>query len=1759
MVRWLALTHAAFGFQIGTVLYSPTWDYVDQDPEIPGSGTKTPTAPSVPSVDGIYDTFNEETAAKALSRYLHIGCFVGPRITPSFITSNPDPDADIAIETEGQYGDPNACVSFCTDPIKNEEAVAGAVYVAVKQQMCFCFFDNDLSIFSEVQQSYCSYSCGPFANPLCGGQGQIQDDSGISSDTPYYSIFKEYDFLSMASQGAYDPWRSIFYQVVVVKERSIRSSKTDEGNSDISPERYYLHAVSTDLGNAMFQYQMELHDGMLYGLQFDLDDSRLAAIAISKATGRTPGLIQPWTHRLAIIAIDTRIATLPQLTISFFDLKLEGGFPSVSERYLSFVGASGIYSKRGQDTLIFTQLATSKSSHDTDAKDMLYAVDLGDPSGGYASAGNVFYFVETDMKVLQIMVNEAKGTVTAIGPGAGSKHVFKKFGSIIYDDQQIKTFLPVSAGETLMMPQAVTSLYNELHLIPAVCTSEHIDNWSIMGARQLRDSWDPETDDPIGQTFFKINIDTGVPEKYCRSVEQDPQCEKGIIDAEIPYAALYNREPRIPLSLPAAQMLSARFTKDGTHITILFDRITLKGSVPEDTNNDQLPDTINSNCASCLLMAMGEFNCNLVLDGDSVEMIGEYDCGARCMWTQAGQAIVARLCDSATVEVGSSLALKPNVVYTLPPNEKPLRFSMPTSHLIRVTPPEGDLAPNVVISTDSTTLRVDQCSNLHIDAESTLGVGGKDRGTFEWSIFDDIKSTIEGALDIDFQAVEGFMAELEKATLANLKILDVESDLMPISSVFPIQLKVTSRWGPEYFQIKEFMVEKLNFEAPSVSVEKNVTGKFFRYQGLMLAATCSPSLCNVEDISPAKQFHWAKTEDSPLISKWDTLAKTSQSLIIEPFSLHKNESYTFDITCTLQGVISGSTASINVVVSRSPIVLSGYFQRKHQKGVPLIFDGSACYDPDEQFVTGPQLQFQYTYTCLDDNREPCYVQDPPSNELINPPACYFRDRGAKLLVAGKAYPTPLFEPGEQYCQISRGIIVMNTETWPDPDPLIAGGVPYTIGVTVASVDGRSQSQDITISLTLEYVPDVFLPRESFDFSPRLDGCDRVPRNAFVTLAGAVYLNDMIADISFRWEIKRKVMKDVRNADGTPTQTHSYEPTDIDTTDTNFFTSSEGSLEIAPDVFEEGVEYSVRMYATVEVIDGPLQGESYEGHADLDFAVAFYPASSGSLAIDIIDGEMGEEREISVQDWKAAREPILYDFVAIVCVDPECTELARLGIGPADKLKRRFKVGTSDANWLPKGDPNNDYSLLIEVTVKAFCSSPISVIKEIFSRPPADPGLALERMSADIAGSKDPNESMGMLSSMVSILDDSDSSKQYAADILSQALSSTSDESTPLTSSTVTKGFSMISSAVKVQGEEMSDSAKEDALALMETYSQGAMTDQGAMMAFSAIDSLIPSSQGGLVGADEESEGTPLAQSISMSIGGSSAKDEFSGATNFLMQGSVSDLRKKRVNSRQNENHSRPAAKQRFIDDCWTDYCDIVGIHCIVETRGSLMHLFRCCDAPNVHTICNEPPCWFAGSRCPQAPAAESANASSERRRMMAGEAEARPKKLTPQAAWFKEYQKVTGQKDVQYDPLYDTISEHAKLYEDIRRIKNDIARNRTRRLDAATNSTNLTSAMPLQNEVLLPEELISMENSERNLWKLAKKYVADIEHAKEDDLMEEAKKEILCHILAVKDPEDCELLRIVESARRKREYDEACLSDELLEKRKCRKIDSTRN
>jgi hypothetical protein len=180
--------------------------------------------------------------------------------------------------------DPAVCVDFCTTKYEQVKKAwledQALVIVAVSEAQCGCVVD-DMTQFVEVEKEYCNVNCPNYQNQLCGGES-------TSTAMAFWNVFIEYDYLSFGSMGAYDPWRYIWYSIVIVKQNTIA---VNLGGASVHPERYYLHAVNEE-GIPIFPNQMELKHSqnnaelILYGITFDLNDSRIIGLALHKFVGR---------------------------------------------------------------------------------------------------------------------------------------------------------------------------------------------------------------------------------------------------------------------------------------------------------------------------------------------------------------------------------------------------------------------------------------------------------------------------------------------------------------------------------------------------------------------------------------------------------------------------------------------------------------------------------------------------------------------------------------------------------------------------------------------------------------------------------------------------------------------------------------------------------------------------------------------------------------------------------------------------------------------------------------------------------------------------------------------------------------------------------------------------------------------------------------------------------------------------------------------------------------------------------------------------------------------------------------------------------------------------------------------------------------------------------------------------------------------------------------------------------------------------------
>merc|ERR1719183_1596170 len=150
--------------------------------------------------------------------------------------------------------------------------------------------------------------------------------------------------------------------------------------------------------------------GLLYGLQYDIDSTRLVALHTSAKVGRLRKDMD-WQYKLCTITINTTFETKPTLQVALAPIQIPD-MESNSTRMMAISGASTILSIKALNCYIFTQ--ASNAPQKKDMKDRVYFVRI--PDGFIFNKGGVGL---VDFKILQIFANEKYGDVSAIGPRKG--------------------------------------------------------------------------------------------------------------------------------------------------------------------------------------------------------------------------------------------------------------------------------------------------------------------------------------------------------------------------------------------------------------------------------------------------------------------------------------------------------------------------------------------------------------------------------------------------------------------------------------------------------------------------------------------------------------------------------------------------------------------------------------------------------------------------------------------------------------------------------------------------------------------------------------------------------------------------------------------------------------------------------------------------------------------------------------------------------------------------------------------------------------------------------------------------------------------------------------------------------------------------------------------------------------------------------------------------------------------------------------------
>mmetsp|Transcript_107183 Transcript_107183/g.277272 ORF Transcript_107183/g.277272 Transcript_107183/m.277272 type:complete len:2939 (-) Transcript_107183:99-8915(-) len=1540
---------SADAFVLHSVEQRPTY-------EQNASGAVLPVAPIITRLARLSKAGEDpgEDSSIKMSRFTYVGCFQhAVSITTSALF--------------GIYRDPNDCIEECKSQEIYADVPLSQIVVAVhndpEQGRCGCALKHQMTDFAEEEEgaNSCTYRCRDYLNPYCGGYPD------------YWGIFMSYDSFSMSGQGAYDPWRYVWYQLVVFKEASITGRYPPDGEL---PERYYLHACDTTNGKSRYEFHMRVSGGILYGLQYDIDSTRLVSLYTNTFTGRLRGDM-PWQYKLATILINTTNQYRPYMQLALAPIDItepREAVPEaqiVSDYYMGYNGASAIFSK-DTNCFVFTQVHWSALKNQM--KDRVYIVRIPD--------GFIIREEPIDFKITALYSNQMYGDLSGIGPRLdtsvlGGRQTYAYFGRVYRSTVESRTLVDWEYNPINPKLLADPGVIGDWALYPGVADSEHLFNKSAIAFRFKTEA------DPWGvMTIAEIGIRPPYLNTLWCNATTATSCQ-GTMMPDIPYSAIFNREPGIPLTLKAPSFVSpARFNMDASAITVTFDRSTLQGARQIDNNGDFVPDELD-----LTLQRQTEFDCGELFTVETTWKLGPWP-ETTCLWKTNAEVRISIA--YVNISVGDTIYILPDALYAVNVDNQ---WSPAATGGVQIGLPDPLEYPVII---PSGSVKIDQCTPVRLEVDSLLD-GGLASWIWSWIPAEegapnpeDLANRVGWEFDpIKLQTLKDFLID---ATENNNKSLQLPSNLLEEASAYRIKVSITSRWNltTNY----TFDLEKLTFPAPTVYIEGPPVIYRNRTQNVALVAIGEKSECAEEDVGLAYRWLVSYQEYQPtgLMLDWadyPDITTTGAALIIPPEVLEPTpeelyNTYNFTIECYVDSEFGDvpektAVATISVKVPQSPILvqMSSYDRMLTITDV-LVLDATSTLDPDYP-PASDELTFTGTFMfkCLtpEPERAPCWdtrrlsklgrpVEMTSDGFIRFPQAASERgvtdrrlqatdgfvpqsamtvcrqDIGSKFTDGGKTYYTPLFD-NLDYCSYARGILMVQTLEF------IPGVYKFTI--RAVHYDGRVADLDVFVEMVMQRVP-----RMTLSF---VDPLVKFPVTREIKIKGSEEGEPSDVPRTYSWqffvyepnpaynaELAEAALNDPEN----PYTIDEYifaDKTGIlyDANDPMQFEASSNSpnLVIRANTLGPSNKYKIRLNVNLATVSG---------FAELGMETAGLAPRNGLLVVEPREATFDADRTLSAPDWKADDSPLTYEF-GYYFFAANSDEPTLLPFSAAPSQVTKFEVSS-----IPLGtqDDNGNYTVPLFVQVCTPFNACTVQTQVVISNPPEDVGAAAANLLQE-AEDMDATEMMNTYDAALSVAGDN-------LTVQSMILEGLTAEPMSADAASVGKAASMLAKMVD-SGANLDDNLGEAVTGALEGLVVLAAdndlfkeNEAIATSAFSAMGGLLP-------GANDMLDLDASGQSVSIGMRRAPNSVSVVAANWAARSGNGGDADLVGAAVRQRVNHPLPTKMWNAIEDCPSAFCDVIGLWCFPNS-GAHIRAYMCCSSKNPNTLCDEPPCWFGGNKCP---------------------------------------------------------------------------------------------------------------------------------------------------------------------------------------------------
>eukprot|EP00927_Polykrikos_kofoidii_P024628 TRINITY_DN22363_c0_g1_i1.p1 TRINITY_DN22363_c0_g1~~TRINITY_DN22363_c0_g1_i1.p1 ORF type:complete len:2052 (-),score=246.12 TRINITY_DN22363_c0_g1_i1:505-6537(-) len=797
---------------------------------------------------------------------------------------------------------------------------------------------------------------------------------------------------------------------------------------------------------------------------------------------------------------------------------------------------------------------------------------------------------------------------------------------------------------------------------------------------------------------------------------------------------------------------------------------------------------------------------------------------------------------------------------------------------------------------------------------------------------------------------------LANSSKYDLPVLTIPSDFLQSGTKFTILLVVESRWG--MISNETIELQKLNFPAPTVYILGLTDLYANRTERVSLLASGEPTECAGEE-SKKLAYRWYETSGKLDFKDWPEIITDVRTLVIPPFVLEPPVSfeetyqvYNFTVECFAANAPDRvSFASVGVIVRRSAI--SVYLTKRDRtikRGDVLVLDARETQDPDYPTLPGMTFKGTFRWWCLNQSRLPCYGGFDPKGELLKIPFCRTNpDTQQSFTDGGRTFSQIVWE-GEMYCRYARGVLMVRTTNFTVGQ--------YEFAVEAESNDGRTDYTPVFID-----VVNVPVPRVNLRLEPVRT---KYPVTDQIRVIGLLESEiDPTFIITFSWMIlvwdsnpayNKQKAQAAENSDTPYTeapftfldQTPVY---DFENESQFSYRPESTDLVIKESVLQPSSVYKIRLIVTVN--DGTTE---VEGSQDVRLTTAGRAPSCPSgecLNVQPISAPMEVMRIIAAPNWQTTESPLSYSFGYIHNLGQQSVSVKF----NTDKMP----VKQIEVKEFPVGDPSSNYSLTIFVDVETPFGANTRMVTQVFSRPPENKGKLIDSKFED-AETSDPETVLKDLTTILNIQNAEPpppgvppSPEDVAVMTKVLEVMDKAADAVPVTAPAATQQAVVLSTVI--------DAGVKDTNSMNSLENWVLRSSEPEPPLFNIIDTTMMQFAFHMIGSilPDVAEGNPAdllatGQSLDMSIlppGSVQAKLE-----------KITEAQKlSTLYGRKAVNHKMPSKGQTVTNDCSSAYCDRIYLECWLRSgRDDVFHM--CCPAENPSTLCNDPPCWFRGLKCP---------------------------------------------------------------------------------------------------------------------------------------------------------------------------------------------------